>query len=354
MTRRSIWASHAVSEKRVAISVGELRHEDPFSSLLLYDEDFDGNWGFVDIPRTIKSITSLYSKESKKEIFIAMSNEGDVYYIEGDVPFEKIPGAGVFSDDAEGFGSMNFITNIENTLVACGNGSQVYRREGHQSWLRLCDSNNRDTGENSFVGLSYLSNIDRLVVCGHSANKFRDVSPDEHAEIQRIKESGDKKKYKLLLRKYRKLEKRAAGCIYFLNGKSWITTELPNSQYLNGLERLDSENIIVVGSGGTLLKGQERDGLEDVSDSGLLEKFRAARVYGTNIYVLGSTGVYIFNFGFVLEESIPLPDGLSDPISIDIVDDTIWYFDHAGIARHCGSSWERIEIPQELWLRDGE
>lgn len=127
MTR--IHAGHAYTHNKFALCIGKLEDDDPSSCLLIYDETFEGLWGFVDVPRILLSVTSFPSETRDKTIYVTMSDEGDVYFIEGDVPVEKIPGAGVRSDDAEDLGPMNRIICDDGLLFACGMGSQVYRRD---------------------------------------------------------------------------------------------------------------------------------------------------------------------------------------------------------------------------------
>ena len=123
MTR--IHAGHAYTHNKFALCIGKLEDDDPSSCLLIYDETFEGLWGFVDVPRILLSVTSFPSETRDKTIYVTMSDEGDVYFIEGDVPVEKIPGAGVRSDDAEDLGPMNVVFPIPDTVVLDANNNVV-------------------------------------------------------------------------------------------------------------------------------------------------------------------------------------------------------------------------------------
>ena len=67
-------------------------------------------------------------------------------------------------------------------------------------------------------------------------------------------EGGDKRGYKKLQRKYKRLLKRAGGCLFFADKGVWQPRELPNNRYLNDFCAFGAAEVLVAGSGGTLLR----------------------------------------------------------------------------------------------------
>lgn len=345
-SKKRIWASHAISRTFIAFSVGELDDENPFSSILIFREESELRWGFVDVPRTIVSITSMPGNAKSEEIFVAMSNEGDVYFLEGDVRNEKIPGAGVLSDDAVGRGSMTRIRHLKDRLFACGRGSQVYRRDEPDGWIRIGEGPLPGDEVCAFEDIEILAG-GAIVLCGATDVKYRQPSPDELRELERIKAEGPNSRFLRYRQEVRRMEHGVVGCLAFWRNNAWSFSELPTGQDLRALKARDPD-VIAVGDGGTMLLAADPETLEDLSQLGLTETFRAVRLHGGKIYVLGDDSIWIFKRDFSNDGAIGLPELLTNPQSFDVVDGAIWYFDYDGIARYSSDRWEIFDIPAEL------
>jgi len=123
-------AARARSHQEFCVAYGgTLDADDPFTALLIHDGRADQPWSRIDVKRNIVSIADHAGD------FVALSDEGDVYWLrEGDVRREKIPGAGVHSEDATGRGAMQALGIIGGRLAACGFGGQVYGRDAGGAW----------------------------------------------------------------------------------------------------------------------------------------------------------------------------------------------------------------------------
>ena len=209
---KRIWAAAAASPHSFAISLGALSTENPRSFVVVFDDkDGSPNWTGAELPRSIMSLTPA----RRGEVYMALSDEGDVYCMEGEVPVEKIPGAGVYSSDAIGLGTTQYITELDRRLHVCGSGAQVYLRRGPDDWQRLADKNQPGQADNSFESLVRLPGTeDGLAVCGFTRTTYRQATDEELSEIANVKQTGSKREYREVLRRYTGKNKPAQGCLY--------------------------------------------------------------------------------------------------------------------------------------------
>lgn len=347
MAGKKIWAAHAISSTRAAVSIGELNDEDPFSTIFVYDENRAERWWRIPIRKTIMALTSV-RVEGTEDAFVAMSDDGDVYFLHHQEPrVEQIPGAGTGGENSTGQGTMSFIRGVDNWLYACGNAAQVYVRHPSGGWDQLCRVGSDGMGRNSFLSVD-ARDPRAVVVCGYTDVKYTQGTPEQQAELARLKKVGPMTEYIKLRKQLKRVDHYARGCLYFFDGKNWTPATLPNDQYLNDVIVLDARRVIAAGSGGTLLAGENPDTLEDVSIDGLMEKFHAVRRRGDLVYVLVDTSILTFDSRLANAGAISLPEGFAKPNLLDVVEGAIWYFDYEGVARYRDGNWEMINIPAEL------
>lgn len=344
-----IWAGWAVSAERFAVSVGPLRDEDPLSVILLFNAGAEVRWGFADLPRTIKSITSMHDAGQGRPIFLPLSNEGDVYLLKDDVPVEKIEGAGVWNDDAEGWGSMGFITNCEGRLYACGYGSQVYERVAEQDWRRLCDRDQPGVADSAFFGLACSPGKGAVAVCGQKRLKYRTPTADEQARIDQAKASGDKAGAKALKERFRTVEVPASTCLYFREGAGWREAETGFDGGLNACLALPDGTVVAVGDHGVILRAAGAAMVEDLSQTGLSDDLYTIGVWNKELTVLGESGIHVFGLDLTYRRTIALPDGLILPNRHQVLGEDLFYIDYQGLALYRGGAWQSIPIPDDMW-----
>lgn len=343
-----ILGAHALADNKFAIAVGALEDDDPLSALLIYDETFEGLWGFVEIPRILMSVTSVPSEtRDGKPTYVAMSDEGDAYFIEGDVAVEKMPGSGVRSDDAEGLGPMNTIIAVDDRLYASGLGSQVYHRPRGGPWHRIAERM-RDGLENCYLNaVSVRSGA--MAVCGHTRVAHRDPTPEERREMDAARAAGEMERYHRLFRKYCPVIAPAAGCFYIRQDVLWERIELPTNAHMNDLCVALKGGFLCVGDSGIMVQCDDPQEPQDVSHPDIKDRLLAVRQSGDSYFVVGKAGIYRFSSQFELIEQIDLPDGMGTPNCLEVVGDTIWYFDFRGVARRRDGDWQIIDIPPDLW-----
>jgi hypothetical protein len=95
----------------IAGSLDGLEDFAPFTRLFVYEHD-KRIWTHHDVKWYCIAVTKWWKNKTSPTL-CAMSEEGNVEVIDsyGVSAFEKIPGAGVFSEDAEGWGYQRTETN---------------------------------------------------------------------------------------------------------------------------------------------------------------------------------------------------------------------------------------------------
>lgn len=348
-----IWAGWAVSAERFAISVGELNDEAPRSVILLYNAAAERIWGFADLPRTIKSITDLHDAEQNRPIFVPMSNEGDVYFLRPGIPWERIPGAGVWSDDAEGWGPMLHIAACDGRLHGCGYGAQVYERRGEGDWPRLCDRDRPGVADSAFFGLTCRPGGGVVAVCGQKRAKYRTPSPEEQARIDRARAAGDEAGARALDAQARTIEVPVSSCLYLRDGAAWREAETGFDGALNACLALADGTVLAVGDHGAIVRATGPDAVEDLSQPGLNDNLYTIAVWKDELTVLGQTGIHAFGMDMAYRRTIALPEDLTQPNCHQALGSDLIYFDYAGVALYRGEAWQRIPIPDDMWARAG-
>lgn len=348
-----IWAGWAVSAERFAISVGELRDENPRSVILMYNAKAERTWGFADLPRTVKSIATVHDAEQDRPIFVPMSNEGDVYFLKAGIPWERIPGAGVWSDDAEGWGSMSHIAACDGQLYACGYGSQVYERLAEGDWRRLCDRDQPGVADSAFFGLTCQPGQGVVAVCGQKRLKYRTPSAEEQARIDQAKASGDKAGAKALKERFRTVEVPASTCLYFRDGAAWREAETGFDGGLNACLALSDGTVLAVGDHGAIVRAQGPEIVEDLSQAGLNDDLYTIGIWNKEMTILGESGIHVFGPDLTYRRTIALPDGLILPNRHQALGEDLFYIDYGGLALYRNDAWQRIPIPDDMWALAG-
>jgi hypothetical protein len=348
-----IWAGHAISAERFVVSAGELNDEQPRSVTLSYNARHEMTWGYAELQRTIKSITALPDGGKGKPLFLALSNEGEVFHLTGSIPIEKIGGAGVWSDDAEGWGSTVHIALCDGRLYVCGYGSQVYERIAEGDWRRICDRDRPNVADSAFFGLTCRPGQGLIAVCGQKRVKYRTPSAEDQARIDRARAAGDEAGAKALEAQARTIEVPKSSCLYFRDGAGWREAETGFDGGLNACQVLGDGAVLAVGDHGVMIRAEGPDGVEDLSQPGLTENLYTIGLWNSEVTVLGQGGIHVFGPDLSFRRTIALPDGLSLPNRHQVVGEDLFYIDYGGLALYRNEAWQRIVIPDDMWTFAG-
>lgn len=290
-----------------------------FSRVFSYDEQREAPWTHHDVTERIKVFT-LYPLPPENEYcgLCSMSDEGDVtLYSDVDPVLEKIPGAGLWSDDAEKWGYMSDLKLIGDHLYACGGAGQVYKRLGPDHWVHM------DQGILQSPDVS--ERLLPLTIDG----------PDE-SDI------------------YLAGSISATGLppfVFHWNGSSWKKLELPKTaERITDIHVQSKQRIWMCGANGTLLLGNAVDGFRDLSAVEDNQLYLSMCAFQGRIYLGSNLGLFAYDpndpTAGVRKVVTNLTPDLQDTNIVEGVDDLVlWSIGPKDIARFDGRQWERIHHP---------
>ncbi len=344
------WAGKAVSAGQFAASYGRLDDVNPLSIVVLFKAGGSVEWGYVDLPRTIVSIAHQSMPPDDAAMFLAMSNEGDVYRIEDDIPHEKIPGAGVLSDDALGLGSMRTLSAVGRELVAVGTGSQAYIRHRDGGWERLFEP-----ASILPLKIDLSAAAERapgaLALAGATQLTYREPTKEEEETLARIRREGPNSRYLQARREVRRIIRYVEGSLSVTESSRLREFDISSPHALNDVVCLEGGQIVAAGDAGTIFLCNPNEDVVDISISGVTEKFTTIRRLGARLFLLGETSIYVLGPELDFQESIALPPKPKFPFSFDIGHDWIVLFAHDGIAIRDTGSWLVVQVPASILER---
>lgn len=312
-------ASVIVDDAIVLACAGdELEDFARFTRISQFDMTRPPHWWKDDQDWRASSIAYFSSDREDFDGFAVLSEEGHVRYF-GEQPdiLEKIPGSGVYSDDAENWGYLADLQQIGEHLYACGYSGQVYKRIGPNQWTHM-DAGLLQDPRAELVRLA-LSVIN---------------GPHENA----IYAAG------YLHEAY--LPPRA----YFWNGQEWRELKLPDvAERITNIHVESEERIWLCGSNGTLLLGNAHTGFHSQSTTNDNQLFLSVCKYRNRIYLGSNLGLFVYDpvrpAKGIQKVVTGLQPELQDANIVDSVDQVLWSIGPKDIAKFDGKTWTRIHHP---------
>lgn len=282
-----------------------------FARVCVFNANAQTQWNYFDLPLTIRASAAHQASVDTATALALVAEEGDVFRLplDGAPVMERVAGAGLWSDDSEGWGYLTGLRQIGEHLYAYGGGGQIYRRADDGTWQHIDDGllQKPDGVHNIFVN----------AVDGAGETGVYAVGWDSKSD---------------------------AGLLFFREGEAWKKIQLETAE-LNGLCVEDREVIWACGKNGTLLRGNHEAGFLDVSGTDDVGNYTDATIFGGKLYLATPEGL------FVRENDItnPVVTGLvpeyRDGHVLQVADGVLWSIGYADIARYDGSVWERIQFP---------
>ncbi|GKT19681.1 hypothetical protein AVHY2522_23360 [Acidovorax sp. SUPP2522] len=296
-----------------------------FTRIVRYDSNCEPRWGRNDQDWRAVSLTYFGPQDEVFDDVLVLSEEGDVRYIgDHDPLLEKIPGAGVFSADAEGWGYLADIQQIGDCLYACGYKGQVYKRHGPNNWQHMDAGLLQDTRttREQCIALSVINGPHESAIY---------AAGYQHAEW---------------------LPPKA----FFFDGAQWREIELPPVADRIVNMYVESEaRIWMCGSNGTLLLGNAEDGFKSLSSVDDNQLFTSVCKFQDKIYLASNMGLFVYDpadHGAGIQKVVTdLQPDLQDANIVDSYDKVLWSIGPKDIARFDGKRWERIDHPDNLPIR---
>lgn len=248
-----------------------------------------------------------------------MSTEG---HVEFSIPsgryIEKIPGAGVFSEGAKGWGYMRALRQIGDHLYAAGGAGQVYKRLGPDQWIHMDDGVLQPPNVEDRLLLADIhgSAEDDIYICGGIPGAYG-------------------------------LE----GRLYHWDGKQWTSLTLPTTERLTALYVEDANTVWICGANGTLLRGNRKAGFKDLSTVDDNQLFTSLTRFNGQIYLASNLGLFVFDGKKIAPVHTGLTPELQDANVVDAVDGVLWSIGTKDIAKFDGTLWVRIDHPDNPPIR---
>lgn len=361
--QQNLRAACVIGPDRFCIAVHAMQADDPFTILLQYNGAFSQPWTRIDVKRNIAAIAA-WARDGSDQPFVALSDEGDVYLLTDPVVVEKIPGAGIYSADADGSGALGGLAVLDGSLHACGARGQLYRRTGADAWTRVSID---------AAAIARQGRLDRLAegatgaayAIGTLIPEFWEPPAELEAAQLQAAQAGDLARFEALsIEAENWAREQGLGGVtsgFLLAGSdgAWRRVETGSEEELRDILVEPSGEVWAVGTNGVILNGDPVTGtLTDRSRPGDRGRdFVGITRFEGRMVLCSDSALHWFD-GQILTPMRPMPGlgidwGTPVPLTMRAVGHGLVYFDRAhGVHRFDGSSWQEIEIPVALLQRD--
>lgn len=291
---------------------------EPFTRVFIYDEDDQDLWHFYTEECIIIDIGGWRNPVTGLKALITMSDEGEVVFLDDEPVVEKIPGAGVFSEGAKGWGYMRTVRQIGTHLYAVGGAGQVYKRFGRDRWDHMDEGVLQAPAVEDRLLLADIHGLaeDDIYICGGIPGAYG-----------------------------------YEGRLYHWDGVSWTPLPVPTTERLTKIYPDDAGMFWICGANGTLLRGDRRQGFIDVSTVDDNQLFTSIARFNDQIYLASNLGLFAFDGKRINEVRTGLTPELQDASVVNAVDGVLWSVGTKDIARFDGRTWERIDFPDNPPIR---
>ncbi len=309
---RAGWKSSAIAIIGVPDDYIEFSTASYFFRFVSDDPPGD-QWGQdrISIGMWIVGVSSYVVPSSGARRFCAISAEGDVAILDDPGIVEKIPGAGIASDDSKYYGRMENICGVGAGLFACGDGGQIYQRRASGEWICLAPELLQPPG-----------------VPAAECDMFSAIAGPSETDVYVVGRFGK---------------------ILHWDGSSVRQLASPTRSGLVKICVESEERIWICGAGSTLLVGNRKDGFTLAPGISGAHHFNSMTMYGGKPYLvssLGSTrGLYTYEDGRLLKVATGLTPELEDVKHTDAGAGVLWAVGLKDVVRFDGKSWERIDFP---------
>ncbi|SEP20075.1 hypothetical protein SAMN04487843_108107 [Methylobacterium sp. ap11] len=354
----TINAAHAAGHGRFCIALSELEYDDPFTAIVEYGDAFPQPWSRTDVLREIYAIKSAPVTDQSSSRFAALSNEGDVYWIGDQTVHETIQGAGIQSPDATGAGALANLGLIEGQLWAVGHGAQIYHRTADHQWVKMPFHSEPEPGFNviRFGNIAGPSE-DNFYIKGSLSPKRIDLDEKTRKSLKGNKSWDDwNRAHEIAEENSPSKGLVNEGRAYHWNGTRWTEIPIPGSSphIIKDIYVETPDKVWMVGSHGTILVGNGRDGFRSIGFAGDTETLLSITRFKDQYVVASDYALHLFD-GHHLTPFKPRLRGRArpTPLKVQSVDDVLYYFDYKrGIHCYDGERWTEIVIPPELRARE--
>ncbi len=240
-----------------------------------------------------------------------ISAEGDVIYSAHRDVVERIPETGLYAPDSKRFGRMQDIQEIGDTLFACGDGLQFFKRAQHGTWQCLAPD---------------LRQPPR-------------VPPSEYFIMPRINGPNEREVYAVGQR----------GAIFFWDGQAVRRLDSPTTATLIDVCVEADDVIWICGGDGTLLRGNHRTGFALCPGTRGTSLFQRMTLFDGRLYLAAGggdpSGLFAYDGAKLTRVRTGLRPTIAAPHLVGSAHGALWAASVKDILRFDGTRWERIDFP---------
>lgn len=356
-------AAAAAGADRFAAAFGELDYDDPFSIVLLYEGALDQPWGRVDMAREIVAleVDVRGTTPAGHAAYVALSSNGDVYFLGDGVDQEKIEGAGYAVQADSGRGAMTGLGWHGGDLLAFGEAGQLYRRL-EDGWVDEGPAIEAPDGFGPVTWSDVAVMPDgRLILAGVSYLKDEESLVDDPADWSAMTPEEFLKRFNAQAERKTSLsEINPIGILAVHDGDDWRVPDFVQRGALRALNvDLEDGAVWACGFNGQVLRSRDAISFEQVPQGvddrnfHALCRFRGQTIaaHQTGLVRLAADGRPIVMRPLV---SSSIAGGTPHPVDIQMGEDLLYYFDsHHDVARWDGARWRQQGLPRNLMRRGG-
>jgi hypothetical protein len=249
--------------------------------------------------------------------YCALSRQGDVEFIwVGGSRMEQIESAGVRRSTPPIYGYVQAIRQIGDELYVVGSGGQVYCRRG-DGWQAIATSLQKPA-----VAPASVLDAAGLDIGG---KEFADIDGTSSSDLYVVGGNGE---------------------IFHFDGGDWTECDSDAARPLNCVRAVSRDEVWVCGFGGSLMRGNARQGFSQVGSCSEVLTFTSLGILEGRIYLASNKGIFtLSDDGIIRRLKTSLKPEVDDANVIDVKDGMLWSFGNKDIVRFDGKQWTRLVHP---------
>jgi hypothetical protein len=293
--------------------------------MCFYQHQTADKWFFHELPGWLV-VSAAYPEPipgSAREIY-ALSEQGDVErYSRNGSYVEVIPDAGTRGSEST-YGYVSRIRNIDGNLYVCGSNGQVYLR-GANGWAHF----DKTLLQSPLVPASLKLDNPEALLAQLSA------SLQDSRDLVDINGLNERDLYVV----------GSDGFIAHRSKTGWSILEKLTAASLNSIHIMSTDDVWIVGSRGTVLRGSARNGFKVISRKTLDVEFHCVTSFLNDFYIGASDGIYSMANGKPEKLQVSIKENLSEIASIESKEGVLWALSPKKLLRFDGKTWEVFEHP---------
>ena len=298
----------------------------PYTIMCFYQHQRHEKWFYHELPAArVVSVAYPPVPDGQLRKAYALSDQGTIecYSREGST-FERV--RAIYSDEDVDY--LYKLRSIGDEFYVCGTKGHIYKK-GSAGWVAFDDgirqfddaSSTPPPLEDSNALLKYFtesmkSSLDLVDINGRDNSVIYAVGND--------------------------------GFIAHHDGASWHKHKKLTSAGLNAIHVDDTDEAIVVGASGTVLKGSAKSGFSVVSRKELTTDFYSITSFNGAIYIGAGDGLYEVENGTPKRMKISDTADLEQVNQVESIDGVLWVLSEKKLLRYDGKRWEEFEHPNNL------